>query len=123
MKTAFIIGMGGFIGSVLRYITSQFIQLKYLSDFPYGTFAVNIIGCFTIGLLFAFSQKGYLPDEWRLFLATGICGGFTTFSAFSNESLVLMREGQVFIALTYIAGSVLIGVAATFAGMSLARLF
>lgn len=123
MKTLLLIGSGGFLGSVLRYLISQYIQLRYLADFPYGTFVVNVAGCFIIGTLFGFSEKGVLSDEWRMFLATGICGGFTTFSAFSNETMVLMRDGQVFIALVYVAASISIGLAATFAGMAAARMF
>ncbi len=122
MKTMLIIGMGGFIGSVLRYMTTQFIQLKYLTNFPYGTLAVNVAGCFIIGVLFGLSLSGKITSQWRMFLATGICGGFTTFSAFSQETVMLMREEQVFLALLYITSSVLIGLAATFMGIALARL-
>ena len=99
MRILLLIGTGSFIGGVLRYLLSQFIQTKFLSAFPFGTLGVNIIGCFTIGLVFALSERTNMSPEMRLFLATGICGGFTTFSAFSNETFSLMRDGQFFLRL------------------------
>ena len=122
MKILLLIGTGSFIGGVLRYSISQFVQTKFLSAFPFGTFAVNIIGCFAIGMVFALSEKTNMSPEMRLFLATGICGGFTTFSAFSNETYSLMRDGQLFYASAYITSSVLFGLFATFIGYSLLKL-
>jgi len=122
MRILLLIGTGSFIGGVLRYALSQFIQTKFLSAFPFGTFAVNIIGCFAIGMVFALSEKTNMSPEMRLFLATGICGGFTTFSAFSNETFSLMRDGQLFYASAYITSSVLFGLLATFIGYSLLKL-
>ncbi len=122
MRILLLIGTGSFIGGVLRYLLSQFIQTKFLSAFPFGTLGVNIIGCFTIGLVFALSERTNMSPEMRLFLATGICGGFTTFSAFSNETFSLMRDGQFFYASAYITSSVLFGVFATFIGYSLLKL-
>ncbi len=122
MKAVLLIGSGGFIGSVLRYLTSLFVQNKALSTFPLGTLVVNIIGCLVIGVIFAFSERGFVNPEWRLFLATGICGGFTTFSAFSNETMGLLRDGQTLYAFGYIAASVILGLLATFIGISLIKL-
>lgn len=122
MKILLLIGTGSFIGGVLRYSLSQFIQTKFLSTFPIGTLVINIIGCFTIGLVFALSERTNMSPEMRLFLATGICGGFTTFSAFSNETFGLMRDGQLFYASAYITSSILFGVFATFIGYSLLKL-
>lgn len=122
MKILLLIGTGSFIGGVLRYTLSQFIQTKFLSAFPFGTLGVNIIGCFAIGLVFALSEKTNMSPEMRLFLATGLCGGFTTFSAFSNETFSLMRNGQLFYASAYITSSVLFGVFATYIGYSLFKL-
>lgn len=116
-----MIGTGGFIGSVLRYLLSQFVQGKFLSAFPFGTLVVNIIGCFAIGLIYGASEKGALNAEWRLFLATGICGGFTTFSAFSNETVALLRGGQALYAAAYVTASVLVGLIATFIAITLAK--
>jgi CrcB protein len=107
----------------LRYLLSQFIQTKFLSTFPFGTLGVNIIGCLVIGLVYGLSDRGNLTQEWRLFLATGICGGFTTFSAFSNETFGMLRDGQYVYAITYIALSVIFGVLATFSGFSIIKLF
>lgn len=122
MKIILLIGTGSFIGGVLRYALSQFIQTKSLSTFPFGTLGVNIVGCFAIGLVFAFSERTNMSPEMRLFLATGICGGFTTFSAFSNETFSLMRNGQLLYASAYITSSVLFGIFATFIGYSLLKL-
>jgi CrcB protein len=122
MRILLLIGTGSFIGGVLRYALSQFIQTKFLSAFTFGTLGVNIIGCFAIGIVFALSEKTNMSPEMRLFLATGICGGFTTFSAFSNETFSLMRDGQLFYASAYITSSVLFGLLATFIGYSILKL-
>jgi CrcB protein len=116
MQTLLLIGTGGFIGSVLRYLVALLFQNKAFSAFPYGTLTVNVVGCFVIGVVFAFAEKGNLSTDWRLFLATGICGGFTTFSAFSIETVALMKAGQVVPAALYIVASVGLGVAATLLG-------
>ena len=122
MRILLLIGAVGFIGSTLRYLASQFIQNKFLSAFPFGTLGVNALGCFAIGLIFALAEKGNLSAEWRLFLATGICGGFTTFSAFSVETVSLMKDGQLAPAFIYIVASVALGLAATFLGIALVKL-
>lgn len=123
MKLIIAIGTGSFFGGILRYLLSQFIQTKALSDFPYGTFFVNIIGCFLIGLVYGLFERGNLANEWRLFLATGLIGGFTTFSAFSVESINLLRNGQVGYASIYIVSSVFIGLIATYIGLETIKLF
>jgi CrcB protein len=121
MRILLLIGTGSFIGGVLRYSLSQFIQTKFLSAFPFGTLGVNILGCFAIGLVFGLSERTNMSPEMRLFLATGICGGFTTFSAFSNETFSLMRDGQLLYASAYISSSVLFGIFATFLGYSILK--
>ncbi|MEO6818948.1 MAG: fluoride efflux transporter CrcB [Ginsengibacter sp.] len=121
MKILLMIGIGSFIGGVCRYLISIFIQNKFLSTFPYGTFAVNVIGCFLIGLVYALSEKGNVSMEWRLFFATGVLGGFTTFSSFSNDTIGMMRDGQYLPAFTYVACSVIIGLVATFIGISITK--
>ncbi|MDZ4844333.1 MAG: fluoride efflux transporter CrcB [Chitinophagales bacterium] len=123
MRILLLVGAGGFIGSVLRYLAAQFVQNKFLSAFPFGTLSVNVIGCFAIGIIFALAEKGNLSAEWRLFLATGICGGFTTFSAFSIETISLMKEGQMTGAFLYILASIALGLGATFLGIVLVKLF
>lgn len=122
MKIILAIGTGSFIGGVLRYLLSQFVQAKFLSTFPFGTLAVNIIGCFFIGLVFGISEKINMPQEWRLFLATGLIGGFTTFSSFSNETFGMIRDGQLWYASAYIGSSVVIGLIATFVGIIITKL-
>jgi fluoride exporter len=122
MKLLLAIGTGSFIGGVLRYLLSQFVQTKFLSTFPFGTLTVNVVGCFLIGLVFGFSDRGNLTPEWRLFLATGLLGGFTTFSAFSNETVGMLRDGQLMYATAYISSSVIVGLIATFIGISITKL-
>ena len=122
MKLILAIGTGSFIGGVLRYLFSQFIHTKTLSTFPFGTLTVNILGCFFIGMVFGLSDKGNITPEWRLFLATGILGGFTTFSAFSNETVGMLREGQLWYATAYISSSVIVGLLATFIGIAISKL-
>lgn len=123
MKLLLTIGTGSFIGGVSRYLLSQFIQSKYLTTFPFGTLGVNILGCFLIGLVFGWSERGNMTQDWRLFLATGVLGGFTTFSAFSNETIILLRYGQLWYAFAYICSSILLGILATFTAISLIKLF
>ncbi len=122
MKLIIAVGIGSCVGGIFRYLLSQVIQTKFLSTFPFGTLSVNIIGCFLIGVAFGFSERSYLSVEWRLFLVTGFLGGFTTFSSFSNETIALIRDGQSWLALSYVAGSVIVGLIATFAGISVIKL-
>jgi len=121
MKIILAIGIGSCLGGISRYLLSQFIQNKFLSAFPFGTLAINIIGCFLIGIIFGLSEKGNVTMLWRLFLVTGFLGGFTTFSSFSNETVGLLRDGQIWHAFTYIITSVFIGLLATFTGISLIK--
>ncbi len=122
MKLVLLIGAGGFIGSALRYLISLFVQSKVLTTFPFGTFAVNIVGCFLIGAVYAMSERGNFGAEWRLFLATGILGGFTTFSSFSNETVSMLRDAQYGSAFLYVGASVILGLLATFFGIFLIKL-
>jgi CrcB protein len=121
MKIILAIGLGSFIGGVSRYLITLFIQNKFLSTFPYGTLCVNILGCFLIGVIYALSDKGNVSPAWRLFLATGIMGGFTTFSSFSNETVSMLRDAEYVQAFSYVAYSVILGLAATFGGISLIK--
>ena len=123
MRIILLIGIGSFLGGIGRFLLTSFVQNKWMSTFPYGTFLVNVLGCFLIGVVYALSDRGSIHTEWRLFLATGIMGGFTTFSSFSNETVSMITDGQFTYAFSYVAGSILIGVAATFAGIYLVKLF
>jgi len=114
MKFIFLIGAGSFIGGVFRYLLSLLIQAKTTSQFPFPTLTVNIIGCFFVGIFIGICSKVQIPKEWEFFLVTGILGGFTTFSAFSNESILLFRDGYVGYAFLYILSNVLLGLLATY---------
>lgn len=121
MRLVLLVGAGSFIGGVFRYMLSTLVHARILTTYPLGTMTVNILGSFLIGLVFGLSERGNISMEWRLFLATGLLGGFTTFSAFSNETIGLIREGQFWIAGSYVIGSVLLGLLATFTGIILVK--
>ena len=117
-----VIGLGGFLGSVLRYLLSGVVQRWAGSiGFPVGTFAVNLVGCFLIGLLggLAESRQVFGP-ELRTFLLIGVLGGFTTFSTFGYETFNLIRDGQLASAIANCGLHVILGVVAVWAGYSLA---
>ena|SRR5437868_484133 len=117
LKNFLLVGFGGAIGSMLRYGATTLVSVKY---FPFATMAVNIIGSFVIGMVVGFSLKNeYFLTNWKLFLATGICGGFTTFSSFSAENLELLQSGRTLAAVTYIVISIITGIAAAFFGFKL----
>ena len=123
IKTLFLIGTGGFIGSVFRYLTSVYVNKLLDSSFPYGTLTVNVVGSFVIGLIFGLSDRfNWFTPEWRYFLATGICGGFTTFSSFSFETINLLREGDWFLGISNISLSLVLCLVATFFGGLLIRI-
>ena len=112
-----IIGTGSFIGGVSRFLTSRFIQNHAASAFPFGTFIVNVLGCFLIGLFYGLSERGNLLNaEWRMFLTVGFCGGFTTFSTFANENVALLKESEFFYFALYAGLSLFIGLLATYLG-------
>jgi len=124
MKTLLLVFIGGGIGSLFRYLVSKWINSSIVSAFPYGTFIVNVTGCFLIGfLLFYFSETrfGAVSLPWRLFLITGICGGYTTFSSFSSENILLLTNNQLFTFLAYTFGSLALGFLATYSGILLAK--
>jgi CrcB protein len=123
MKILIAIGSGSFIGGVLRYLVTHFVHGRFLSAFPFGTLTVNIVGCLFIGLVAGAADKSILAPEWRLFFATGLLGGFTTFSAFSVEAVGLLRDGQFGYASMYVLSSVFVGLVATFVGVEIAKLF
>ena len=124
IKTLLLVGTGGFLGSISRFLASRFIQNNFPSSFPYGTFFVNITGCFLIGLIYGLSEKGpFINSGWKMFLAAGFCGGFTTFSTFANENLALLRDGDLFHFMVYTALSVFLGIGATFSGVLITKIF
>ena len=121
-KLILLVGAGGFIGSVGRYLVQLLFCKNTLSVFPYNTVIVNILGSLLIGIIYALSEKqNIMTPEWRIFLATGICGGFTTFSAFSYENISLLRDGQLMQALLYSSLSIIFGLLATYIGIILVK--
>ena len=121
-RTLLLVAIGGALGSVLRYSFSWFIQQHNNGNFPWGTFLVNITGCLLIGFFVGWALKTNNPrSEGILFLTTGFCGGFTTFSAFSLENIHLIRNNQWQQALAYTSASLVLGLLATFIGISLIK--
>lgn len=122
LKNIVLVGLGGAIGSILRYLSSVLVDRYCQSLFPWATWIINIAGCFIIGLLLGFLERQQLasPDV-RLLIVTGFCGGYTTFSTFAAENFNLLQGGQTGIALLYITTSVTIGILAVWLGLSLAR--
>ena len=117
LRLLFIIGSGSFIGGIARFLISRYIQGQALSSFPYGTFLVNVAGCFLIGIFYGLSERGNLMNsELRMFLTVGFCGGFTTFSTFANENISLLREGDFFYFALYTSLSIFLGLMATYIG-------
>ncbi|MEO5988663.1 MAG: fluoride efflux transporter CrcB [Candidatus Eisenbacteria bacterium] len=117
-----LVAMGGAFGSVLRWLLTAWTQQSPpSSSLPFGTLLVNVLGSFAIGALMTLSsERMSLSPELRLLLVTGVLGGFTTFSAYSYETLALMRSGQGSAAALYVFGSAALGIAAAFAGRAMA---
>ena len=122
LKTAVIIGFGGFLGSISRYAV-QVISSRFISgDFPYGTLIVNIIGCFLIGLLFGLAEREQLlSPQLKLFLLVGFVGSFTTFSTFSMDKLILIQNGNYAMMFGYMFLSIMLGLAGTISGLMLVK--
>ncbi len=120
LRNLLLVGLGGAIGSMARYFISRVISTRYTLSFPLSTFIINIVGCFLIGLLFGYVQKNnsQQSDLW-LILATGFCGGFTTFSAFALENVTLLKGQLSVTTLLYIAASVIVGILLCRLGISL----
>jgi CrcB protein len=117
-----IVFLGGGIGAALRHGCNLAAARIVGTGFPYGTMIVNIVGSLAMGLIAEFfALKGGLPQHWRLFLTTGILGGFTTFSAFSLETALLYERGELLAAAIYVIASVSVAVAALFVGLAIVR--
>jgi len=117
-----IIGLGGFIGSISRYLTARLVDEKLNSVFPYGTLAVNVIGSFLLGLIYMLAlRKAGLTENGRLFLGVGFCGGFTTFSAFALENFNLLQQKFLGTSVLYVSVSVVAGLLALAAGIWISR--
>ncbi len=112
-----LIGTGGFFGSVLRYGTNEMVLKLIETNKPLGTFAVNVVGSFIIGIVLGLFENGTLISaNWKMFLAVGFCGGFTTFSSFALENLSMMQAQQFFTSILYIVISIFVGLLAVYSG-------
>lgn len=118
IKNMLVAGFGGFVGTILRFLSYQIY--KPLHPF-WITLCVNVLGSFLIGVLFGLGSKNIsFNSYWKIFFVTGICGGFTTFSAFSMENIQLIQQGKLFLSLLYIITSLIAGIGAAFIGLKLA---
>lgn len=118
-----IVFLGGGLGAALRHGVNMVAARTFGAAFPYGTMLINVLGSLAMGLIAEFfALKSGLPQHWRLFLTTGVLGGFTTFSAFSLEAALLYERGQVVGSAVYVVGSVVLAIGALFAGMTIVRM-
>ena len=123
MKQILLVFIGGGIGSILRFIIAKYLNSP-VTGIPYGTFAANIIGSLLIGIILGLAAKNdALSSNQTLFLATGFCGGFTTFSAFAYENHVFLKSGDFFSFALYTIASFILGFLAVFFGMYLVKFF
>ena len=124
MVNILLVGLGGALGSIARYLTSGWVQTASRSiNFPYGTLTVNLLGCFIIGALAQLAEtQGIFTSESRAFVFVGILGGFTTFSSFGNETMNLARAGDSLQALVNIGANVIIGLLAVWLGRTMVYL-
>lgn len=124
IKQVLLIGMGGFVGSVARFYVSKLNLLSYqFFELPLGTLTVNVVGSLIIGLLAGIADKSpVMTAELRMLLMVGLCGGFTTFSSFTNENLMLMQNGQFLQIFLYTGLSIILGFLAVYLGFTVSNL-
>ncbi len=117
-----IVFLGAGLGGAMRHGMNMAAAHQFGATFPYGTLIINVSGSFMMGLVVEyFALRGHLPQDWRLFLTTGVLGGFTTFSAYSLEAALLYERGQLASAAAYVVGSVILAIGALFAGLAITR--
>jgi CrcB protein len=122
IRTLLLIGLGGSIGSILRYLTSVVIEKYYATIFPLATLIINILGCLLIGIIMGLLEKNHVTDSsMKWLLVTGYCGGFTTFSAFGYENIRLLQNGNILLALVYISASIILGLGSVWLGFVLVK--
>lgn len=122
LKNILLIGLGGALGSVGRYLIQKYFSQFYPHPFPFGTFIVNLLGCFLIGVFYGIANKHeYFNPAFRLLLMTGFCGGFTTFSAFTLDGMQLINQQRFLTFTLYFAFSLFFGLMATFTGVWLTQ--
>lgn len=124
MKDLILVSIGSFFGGGLRYGVSKVVQSCTVIAFPFGTMAVNALGCLIIGFLSGlnWNGNGLMSPSTKLLLTTGFCGGFTTFSTFMNEGSALMKDGQYAFMMLYLFGSLALGFIAVLTGQQLAKM-
>ncbi|MBR5324188.1 MAG: fluoride efflux transporter CrcB [Muribaculaceae bacterium] len=122
IKSILFVGIGSFFGGALRYAVSLMMKNITANAFPWATLSVNLIGCFLLGLTFAiFGKYSSVNSTMCLMLATGFCGGFTTFSTFANESLQMLQCGNIIGFVAYILSSIVLGIALVALGYYIVR--
>jgi CrcB protein len=122
LKTILYIALGGAIGSVLRYLTSVFVNKYWANQFPLATLLTNVLGCLIIGILIGILEKNNLANSnLKWLLITGFCGGYTTFSTFGYENYSLFQSNNSLLAFGYIALSILLGIFAVWLGLFIAK--
>ena len=123
MRQLLLVGFGGFLGSVARYLVSKLNLTWHYHDIPMGTLTVNIVGSILIGFFLGiFVNSDLLNTNLKLFIVVGFCGGFTTFSSFTNENFILLQNGQFLTSIVYVLGSVLLGILAVYIGYLISNL-
>jgi len=122
LDKALVVLAGAGLGGLARYLANTWIMAKYPGRFPLGTFCINVTGSFLIGVLMTLLTERWQPHpNWRLFLVVGVLGGYTTFSSFEYETFTAMRDGARWMALFYVASSVIVGYCGVWLGAVLAN--
>ena len=122
MNKYVVVMLGGGVGAVSRFIVATLVARFYSATFPLGTFAINVTGSFLIGVLMTlFLNRPHIHTNWRLFLVTGILGGYTTFSSFEWEALATLRGGAAIVSFVYVGSSVALGLAGVWFGLLVAN--
>ena len=119
MKNILLVGLGGFVGSIARYkLGGWLLHMTAQERFPFSTFAINVTGCLVVGILAGLAERyEFFSPGTRLFLFTGLLGGFTTMSAFGLETMFLLRRGEPWVAATYVGASMVLGIGAVWLGI------
>ncbi|MGZ2370195.1 fluoride efflux transporter CrcB [Ancylomarina sp. YFZ004] len=124
LRTLLLIGLGGFLGSISRFLIALGLNRIFQSVLPIGTLAVNILGCLFIGIIYSLAEhKNILSPELRIFLGVGFCGGFTTYSSFAFDKLSLIKTGDFLMLSVYVGASVFLGLIAVYLGSQIHKLF
>jgi len=118
-----VVGVGGFLGAIARYLLGNYIGSRYGVRFPYGTFVINMSGCFLIGLILPLLARTTASQYWRYLIPIGFIGAYTTFSTFEYETLRAVQDGQALTGLLNVALSVIVGFVAVWAGAAIGRVF